>query len=113
MARPKCRNPQWLKNRAHSPAPFDTAAPPVAFGVEYLLPGTWWAVAVAVGLSIGAMVALRVTHPPAGGDPILVFAVGPQLGFLINPVLLAGLILVATATIYDHLSGTEYPLRNG
>ncbi len=85
----------------------------IALGLSYVLPPTWWATAIAVGLAIGAMAALRVTHPPAGADPIVVFALTPGFDFLIIPVLVGSLILVATATIYHRFSGAEYPIKTG
>ncbi|WP_349294749.1 HPP family protein (plasmid) [Thioclava sp. 'Guangxiensis'] len=73
------------------------------------LPDVWWALALAVGLAIAAMVALRVTHPPAGADPLVVFATDPGFGFLILPVLSGSLLLVIFAVAYHRLSGQSYP----
>ncbi len=82
----------------------------IGLGAAYAMPDTWWAGAIAVGLAISAMAALRVTHPPAGANPLVVFAIDPGLGFLIFPVLLGSVIMVAAATIYHRFSATKYPL---
>jgi len=82
----------------------------IALAATYLLPDTWWAVAIAVGLAIAAMGALRVTHPPAGADPIVVFALNPGTSFLIITVLLGSLLLVVTATVFHRVRGVQYPL---
>ncbi len=77
------------------------------------LPDTWWAAALAVGLAIALMAAFRVTHPPAGADPIVVFATHPGFGFLILPVLIGSVALVVIASLFHAGSGTVYPLRKG
>jgi CBS-domain-containing membrane protein len=76
-----------------------------------VLPLTWWAMALTVGCAIALMVALRVTHPPAGADPLAVFASDPTFGFLLVPVLAGSVILVALAIIYHRINGVEYPHR--
>ncbi|MFN4129202.1 MAG: HPP family protein [Paracoccaceae bacterium] len=73
------------------------------------LPDEWWTLAFAVGLAIAAMVALRVTHPPAGADPLVVFAADPGFVFLVFPVLSGSLLLVILACVFHRLSGQVYP----
>jgi CBS-domain-containing membrane protein len=77
------------------------------------LPDAWWAAALAVGLAIALMAVFRVTHPPAGADPIVVFATHPGFGFLILPVLIGSAALVVIASLFHAGSGTVYPLRKG
>ncbi len=76
-----------------------------------VLPNEWWAIAIAVGLAISIMSALRVTHPPAGADPLVVFAENPGFAFLLMPVLTGALLLAAFATIYHRCTGGLYPIR--
>ncbi|GGE06545.1 hypothetical protein GCM10011390_27070 [Aureimonas endophytica] len=83
----------------------------VGLVLRLALPNEWWAAALAVGLAIGLMAALRVTHPPAGADPLVVFAADPDFGFLVLPVLSGALALVAVATVFHKASGTPYPAR--
>ncbi|MCB1352817.1 MAG: HPP family protein [Rhodobacteraceae bacterium] len=73
------------------------------------LPDAWWAVALAVGAAIALMTALRVTHPPAGADPLVVFAADPGFHFLLFPVASGAVALVAIAAVFHRLSGTAYP----
>ncbi len=82
-----------------------------ALALHMLLPGEWWAAAIAVGVAISLMALLRVTHPPAGADPILVFATDPSWWFLIMPVLLGAIALVTIAAVFHRLTGTTYPLK--
>lgn len=76
-----------------------------------LLPGAWWAAALGVGLAITLMTFLRLTHPPAGGNPLVVFASDPSFGFLFTPVLLGSVCLVGTACLYHRLTRVPYPRR--
>lgn len=77
------------------------------------LPPTWWGVAIAVGCAIALMVALRVTHPPAGADPLVVFAADPGFGFLFAPVMSGSVALVVIALLFHRLNGTAYPAGHG
>ena len=54
----------------------------IGLAALYALPSAPWSMALAVGLAISAMAALRITHPPAGADPLVVFAIAPQIDFL-------------------------------
>ncbi len=74
------------------------------------LPNEWWAAAIAVGVVVGVLAALRLTHPPAGADPLVVFAADPGIFFLIAPVLVGAVLLVALATAFHRFSGSLYPL---
>lgn len=79
--------------------------------LRLVLPDAWWAAALAVGLAIALMAALRVTHPPAGANPLVVFATDPGFAFLIMPVLAGACTLVAIAMLFHKVSGTVYPTR--
>ncbi|WP_417455828.1 HPP family protein [Kordiimonas sp.] len=75
------------------------------------LPPTWWALAIGVGLTITVMGVLRITHPPAGADPIVIMLAAPGIDFLFTPVLLGSLILVAVAKAVHRSTGVIYPLH--
>ena len=74
------------------------------------LPGEWRALAIGVGLAITVMGLLRITHPPAGADPIVIMLAAPSFDFLFTPVLLGAVILVAVAKAVHRTTGTVYPL---
>ena len=42
---------------------------------------------IAVGLGVGLMILFNVTHPPAGGNPIIVIIGSVSLDYLINPII--------------------------
>lgn len=77
--------------------------------VMSLLPEFWWFPAVGVGLAISAMAALRITHPPAGANPIVVAALEPNWWFLLIPVLAGAAVLVALGVVYHRATGRRYP----
>ncbi len=75
--------------------------------------GEWWYMAASVGVSIALMTALRITHPPAGADPIIVFWSNPGWEYLVFPVLVGSVVLVTVATCYHAVTGTsDYPAKN-
>lgn len=69
--------------------------------VAAVLPVTWWSIALAVGLALAAMAVLRVSHPPAGGSPIAVMTAGAGWSYLVAPVLVGVLIVVAFGLVYQ------------
>lgn len=75
-----------------------------------LLGPSWWAMAIAAGLAIALMMALRVVHPPAGSNPVIVFLSQPGLSFLILPTLIGALLVTAVALVYNNLTReASYP----
>lgn len=81
--------------------------------VGMLFGTTWWSVALAVGLAIIVMAALRITHPPAGANPIFVMTTGATWSFLLTPVLAGALIVVVMGILFHRFAGigTTYPLK--
>lgn len=65
-----------------------------------------WVMAIAVGLTIALMQALRIVHPPAGANPLVIIAAGTTVvdwWFLVSPVLLGSIALVVIATIVNNI----------
>jgi CBS-domain-containing membrane protein len=84
----------------------------IGLTLRMLLPDAWWAAALAVGLAIGLMSVFRLTHPPAGADPLVIFAADPDVMFLFFPTLSGAIILVTAAVLYHRSAGVTYPLRS-
>lgn len=79
-----------------------------------LLPVTWWSMALAVGIAIAAMAALRVTHPPAGADPLVVMSMGAGAHFILFPALTGSVLLVLIAIVIHRIApAIPYPHRPG
>lgn len=75
----------------------------IGLALHTFLPTSWWAIALAVGLAIAAMAAIRITHPPAGADPLVVFLENPGWDYLGFPVLSGSIILVVVAWAFHHI----------
>ena len=66
---------------------------------------------LAVGLGVASMIALDVTHPPAGGNPIIVIMGSVSLDYLINPILSGTIIILVFGIILNRLIlKKKYPL---
>lgn len=75
-----------------------------------LFPAHWGVIAVAVGVAITVMAVLRVTHPPAGANPLVIFAASPSVDFFVFPVVVGAVLLVGVAWSYHRISNSDYPL---
>ena len=58
-------------------------------------------IAIAVGLGIFVMIILGVTHPPAGGNPIVVIVGAYSYDFLLNPIIFGSIIIIIYAIILN------------
>ena len=66
---------------------------------------------LAVGFGVGLMILMNVTHPPAGGNPIIVIMGSVSLDYLINPIIIGSLIILAFGVILNRLIlKKKYPL---
>lgn len=77
-----------------------------------LLPPSWWAVGLAVGLVIATTAALRLTHPPAGADPLVMMLAAPAAGDFLLAVVAGSTFLVFVAMAVHSLPPrtNPYPL---
>jgi CBS domain-containing membrane protein len=72
------------------------------------------AAALAVGLAICAMFALRCVHPPSGAVALTAVLGGPSIhalgyGFVLAPVALQSFMLLSSAVAFHALTGHRYP----
>ena len=56
---------------------------------------------LAVGFGVGLMILLNVTHPPAGGNPIIVIMGSVSLDYLISPIISGSIIILVFAIIIN------------
>jgi len=83
----------------------------IGLTLHTLLPLDWWNMGLAVGIAITAMSILRITHPPAGADPLVVFLSNPGWDYLIFPVVIGSVVLVMTAWLFHKIPPKVlYPL---
>ena len=56
---------------------------------------------LAVGFGVGLMILLNVTHPPAGGNPIIVIIGSVSFDYLLSPVISGSVIIIIFAIIVN------------
>jgi len=56
---------------------------------------------LAVGFGVGLMILLNVTHPPAGGNPIIVIMGSVSLDYLLSPVITGSIIIIIFGIIIN------------
>ena len=56
---------------------------------------------LAVGFGVGLMILLNVTHPPAGGNPIIVIIGSVSFDYLFSPVISGSIIIIVFAIIIN------------
>ena len=56
---------------------------------------------LAVGFGVGLMILFNVTHPPAGGNPIIVIIGSVSFDYLFSPVITGTIIIIIFAIIIN------------
>ena len=56
---------------------------------------------IATGLGVCFMILLNVTHPPAGGNPIIVIIGGVSFEYLISPIILGSIIVLVFGVVLN------------
>ena len=56
---------------------------------------------MATGLGVCFMILLNVTHPPAGGNPIIVIIGGVSFEYLISPIILGSIIVLVFGVVLN------------
>lgn len=78
------------------------------------LPINFWSLGLAVGVGIFLMIVLKIIHPPAGGNPLLIMLGGhTSFMFALYPILTGTCLIVLMALIYHgFVSRLEYSWVN-
>jgi CBS domain-containing membrane protein len=92
----------------------NSVAAMIGVSCAMLIPNPVAAAAVAVGLAIAAMLLLGCLHPPGGAVAMTAVLGGPaihKLGFwfIVSPVGINSVLLVAVAILFNNLTGRRYP----
>ena len=58
---------------------------------------------LAVGFGVGLMILFNVTHPPAGGNPIIVIMGSVSVDYLLTPVISGSIIILIFAIVINRL----------
>ena len=67
---------------------------------------------LAVGFAVALMIFLNVTHPPAGGNPIIVIIGSVSFDYLLSPVITGSIIIIVFAIIINRfILKKSYPSK--
>ena len=70
------------------------------------------AIGLAVGLSVMLMMAFKITHPPAGGNTIVVILAQDSFQFLLFPIMVGAVTIIIGGVIYNRfILKKNYPLK--
>ena len=81
----------------------------VGLGILSLFGHSMLAIACAVALGIAAMQWLRVIHPPAGANPLVIMMLQPHWDFVLFPVLSGAVIVVLVGIVIHRLCASLHP----
>ena len=80
------------------------------FFVNYVPLPIYVIIPLAVGAGVGLMIILNVTHPPAGGNPIIVIMGSVSFEYLISPVTSGSIIVIIFGVILNKfIAKRKYP----
>ena len=80
------------------------------FFVNYVPLPIYMIIPLAVGAGVGLMIMLNVTHPPAGGNPIIVILGSVSFEYLISPVISGSIIVIIFGVILNKfIAKRKYP----
>ena len=66
---------------------------------------------LAVGIGVGLMIFLGITHPPAGGNPIIVIIGGVSFNYLLSPIISGSVIVLIFGIILNRfIAKKKYPI---
>ena len=65
---------------------------------------------LAVGLGVSLMIIAGVTHPPAGGNPIIVIIGSASFDYILSPIIIGSIIVLVFGVILNRfILKKEYP----
>ena len=67
---------------------------------------------LAVGISVMLMMMFKITHPPAGGNTIVVMIAQESFQFLVFPIMVGAITIIVGGIIYNRfILKKKYPLK--
>ena len=70
------------------------------------------AIGLAVGISVLLMMHFKITHPPAGGNAIVVMLTQDSFQFLIFPIMVEAITIIIGGVIYNQfILKKKYPIK--
>ncbi len=77
--------------------------------LHFLLPASFVAEGLSVGLTVSAMMLLRIVHPPAGATALVAYLTATSWWFILFPVAIGSIGLVILAAIFHPVTKATYP----
>ena len=72
---------------------------------------TFIVIPLAVGLGVSLMILFKVTHPPAGGNPIIIIIGSVSIDYLISPIITGSIIIIVFGIVLNRLIlKKKYPI---
>ena len=77
----------------------------------YILPlPSFILIPLAVGLGVGLMILFNVTHPPAGGNPVIIILGSVSFDYLFSPIITGTIIILLFGVIINkYILKKNYP----
>ena len=67
---------------------------------------------IAVGIGVSLMILTSVTHPPAGGNPIIVIIGSASFDYIISPIIIgSAMVLVFGVILNRYILKKQYPKK--
>ena len=83
----------------------------IGLAIYSLLGTSTLSISLGVALTIFCMAFTGVIHPPAGANPIIIILGGYGWSYLVMPVLIGAVLIVAMGLLINNLRGTrKYPM---
>ena len=78
--------------------------------VNYIPLPLYLSIPISVGLGVFGMIFFNVTHPPAGGNPIIMISSGASFEYLLSPVISGSIILIFLGILLNrYVIKNNYP----
>ena len=72
---------------------------------------TFIIIPLAVGLGVSLMILFKVSHPPAGGNPIIIIIGSVSIDYLISPIIIGSIIIIVFGIVLNRLIlKKKYPI---
>ncbi len=69
-------------------------------------------IALAIGIAVMLMMAFKITHPPAGGNTIVVMLAQDSFQYLIFPIMVGAVTIIIGGIVYNRfILKKNYPLK--
>jgi CBS-domain-containing membrane protein len=83
----------------------------ISLVMEWLLPHSTWTLMLTVGVVIAAMRLARLTHPPAGANPIIIYLAQPAWWVVLPALAIGSLAILLLGFLIHRMTRTEYPIK--